>query len=167
MDNQLDSCVELAKLSSMNIQEFKLQIKPRTAILGFDYGDKRIGVAVSDLMRMVATSQKTIFRTNLKEDIAQISKIAEEHEVGGIVYGLPLQMNGEEGETAAKVRQFANEVYKCVPLPYTFWDERLSSRAMESFLIKQLDMSRAKRKQILDSSSAAYILQGFLDAIGR
>lgn len=166
-DNKLDSYIELVKLSNMDIQEFKSQIKPRTAILGFDYGDKRLGVALSDLLRMVATSQKTIFRTNLKDDIAQISKIVEEREVGGIVYGLPLQMNGEEGETAAKVRQFANEVYKRIPLPYTFWDERLSSRAMENFLVRQIDMSRAKRKQVLDSSSAAYILQGFLDAISR
>lgn len=151
----------------MDIQEFKSQIKPHTAILGFDYGDKRLGVALSDLLWMVATPQKTIFRTNLKDDIKQIVRLAAEREVGGIVYGLPLQMNGQEGETAAKVRQFAAELYKFLPMPYTFWDERLSSRAMESFLIQQADMSRAKRKQVLDSSSAGYILQGFLDFYNR
>ena len=94
-----------------------------------------------------------------------IKQLAEEKEAGGIVYGLPLQMNGEEGETAAMVRKFAEKVYQELPLPYTFWDERLSSKAMENFLIKQVDMSRGKRKQILDSSSAAYILQGALDAL--
>ena len=94
-----------------------------------------------------------------------IKKIVEERDVGGIVYGLPLQMNGEEGETAIAVRKFADEVYKQIPLPFTFWDERLSSRAMENFLIKEVDMSRAKRKKVLDSSSAAYILQGLLDAL--
>ena len=149
----------------MNLKEFKQQLKPHTAILGFDYGEKRLGVASSDLLRMVATSQKTIFRTNIKDDIKLVKKLAEEKEAGGIIYGLPLQMNGEEGETAAAVRKFAETIYQELPLPYTFWDERLSSRAMENFLIKQVDMSRSKRKQILDSSSAAYILQGALDAM--
>lgn len=149
----------------MTLQEFKQQLKPHTAILGFDYGEKRLGVASSDLLWMVATAQKTIFRTNIKEDIKLIKKLAEEKEAGGIIYGLPLQMNGEEGDTAAMVRKFADNVYKELPLPFTFWDERLSSQAMETFLIKQVDMSRSKRKQILDSSSAAYILQGALDAM--
>ena len=149
----------------MDLREFKNRVKPHTAILGFDYGEKRLGVASSDLMWMVATAQKTIFRKRFKEDIKAIKQLAEEKEAGGIVYGLPLQMNGEEGETAAMVRKFAEKVYQELPLPYTFWDERLSSKAMENFLIKQVDMSRGKRKQILDSSSAAYILQGALDAL--
>lgn len=147
----------------MELAEFKAQIKPHTAILGFDYGEKRLGVAVSDLLWMVATPGKTIFRTNLKQDIAAIKKLVDEREIGAFVYGLPLLMNGQEGETAAAVRKFADEVYKRIPLPYAFWDERLSSKAMENFLIKEADMSRAKRKQVLDSSSAAYILQGLLD----
>lgn len=147
----------------MELAEFKAQIKPHTAILGFDYGEKRLGVAVSDLLWMVATPGKTIFRAELKQDLAAIKKLVDEREIGAIVYGLPLLMNGQEGETAAAVRKFADEVYKRMPLPYTFWDERLSSKAMENFLIKEADMSRAKRKQVLDSSSAAYILQGLLD----
>lgn len=147
----------------MELAEFKAQIKPHTAILGFDYGEKRLGVAVSDLLWMVATPGKTIFRAELKQDLAAIKKLVDEREIGAIVYGLPLLMNGQEGETAAAVRKFADEVYKHMPLPYTFWDERLSSKAMENFLIKEADMSRAKRKQVLDSSSAAYILQGLLD----
>ena len=96
----------------MTLQEFKQQLKPHTAILGFDYGEKRLGVASSDLMWMVATAQKTIFRTNIKEDIKLIRKLAEEKEAGGIIYGLPLQMNGEEGDVAAAVRKFADNVYK-------------------------------------------------------
>lgn len=147
----------------MELSEFKTLLKPHTAVLGFDYGEKRLGIAVSDLLWMVATPGKTIFRTNLKQDIAAIRQIVDEREIGAFVYGLPLQMNGQEGETAAAVHRFAAEVYKRIPLPYTFWDERLSSRAMENFLIKEADMSRAKRKQVLDSSSAAYILQGLLD----
>lgn len=149
----------------MEIKEFKQQIKNYKAILGFDFGTKRLGVAVSDLLWLVATSQKTIQRTTLANDIEQIKQIIAAKEVGGIVYGLPLQMDGQEGETAAQVRQFATEVAKQIDLPYAFWDERLSSKAMESFLIKEVDMSRKRRKEILDSSSAAYILQGFLDAL--
>lgn len=149
----------------MELREFKIAVKPYTALLGFDFGTKRLGVAVSDLMGLIATADKTIFRTNLKEDMAAVRKLVEERNIGGIVYGLPLQMNGEEGETAAAVRKFAEQLAKQIPLPYTFWDERLSSKAMENFLIKEVDMSRAKRKQVLDSSSAAYILQGALDAL--
>lgn len=149
----------------MEIKEFKQQIKNYKAILGFDFGTKRLGVAVSDLLWLVATSQKTIQRTTFANDIEQIKQIIAAKEVGGIVYGLPLQMDGQEGETAAQVRQFAAEVAKQIDLPYAFWDERLSSKAMESFLIKEVDMSRKRRKKILDSSSAAYILQGFLDAL--
>ncbi len=149
----------------MNLQEFKQRLKPRTALLGFDYGTKRLGVAVSDALLMVATPLKTIQRTTPEADINLISQLVKEREIGGFVYGLPLQMNGQEGQTAALVRQFAAELEKTIPLPYTFWDERLSSRAMESFLIKEVDLSRAKRKNVLDSSSAGYILQGALDAL--
>ena len=149
----------------MELREFKAALKPYTALLGFDFGTKRLGVAVSDLLGLVATADKTIFRTSLEEDLAAVRKLVEERSIGGIIYGLPLQMNGEEGETAAAVRKFAGQVAAEIPLPYAFWDERLSSKAMENFLIKEVDMSRAKRKQVLDSSSAAYILQGALDAL--
>lgn len=149
----------------MEIKEFKQTLKPYKAILGFDYGDKRLGVAVSDLLGMIASSYKTIYRKDWSTDLAEIKKIIIEKEVGGIVYGLPLQMNGQEGETAEKVRAFAEKVYKSTNLPYTFWDERLSSSAMENFLIKEVDMNRKRRKEVLDSSSASYILQGLLDRL--
>lgn len=149
----------------MNLLEFKQSMKPYKAVIGFDYGSKRLGVAVSDLLLMIATSYKTIYRSDLKKDIAEIKAIIKEKEVGGIIYGLPLQMNGEEGDTAKEVRKFAEALAKEIDLPYTFWDERLSSSAMENFLIKEVDMNRKRRKEVLDSSAAAYILQGALDAI--
>ena len=92
-------------------------------------------------------------------------EVIAEKEIGGLVYGLPLQMNGEEGEIAKEVRTFAEKLAKEIDLPYIFWDERLSSSAVEKFLIKEVDMSRGKRKKILDASAAAYILQGALDAL--
>ncbi len=149
----------------MEIQEFKQHLKPYTAILGFDYGSKRLGVAVSDLLQNIATAHSIIFRENWAKDVAVIKKIIAEKEVKAIVYGLPLQMNGEEGDIAKEVRAFAEKLSKEIDLPYMFWDERLSSSAMEKFLIKEVDMSRAKRKQKLDASAAAYILQGALDRL--
>lgn len=149
----------------MEIKEFKQQLKPYKAVLGFDYGAKRLGVAVSDLLQMVATSYKIIYRSSWEKDWEEIRRIIEEKEIGGIVLGLPLQMNGEEGEMAQEVRAFAAKLSEQTNLPILFWDERLSSSAVENFLIKEVDLSRSKRKKVLDAGAAAYILQGALDAL--
>ncbi len=149
----------------MDIKEFKTQLPHNRAIMAFDYGEKRLGIAVSDLLLMTANPITIIQRTNITQDLKQIKQIIDNKEIGAIVYGLPLQMNGTEGETATAVRKFAEIVNKEINLPFIFWDERLSSRAVETFLIKEIDMSRSKRKQTLDASAAAYILQGLLDAL--
>ncbi len=149
----------------MNIKELKQILPPYKSILGFDYGEKRLGVAVSDLLLMTANPITIIQRSSIEKDIEKIKQIILEKEVGALVYGLPLQMNGNEGETAIATRKFAENIAKQINLPYIFWDERLSSRAVETFLIKEIDLSRNKRKQILDASAAAYILQGVLDAL--
>ncbi len=151
----------------MNLSEFKEKLPKYKALIGFDYGSKRLGVAVSDLLLMSATPYKIIQRRNIEADLAEIKKIIQEKEVGGIVYGLPLQMNGEEGQTAQEVRKFAQRLAQEINLPYYFWDERLSSSAVESVMIKEADLSRAKRKKLLDAGAAAYILQGCLDALSR
>jgi len=149
----------------MEIREFKSLLPKGKALLGFDYGEKRLGLAVSDLLLMTANPVMILQRSTWDKDLAQIKKIITEREIGGLVYGLPLQMDGTEGEVAQKAREFAAKLAKEIALPYVFWDERLSSRAVENFLIKEVDMSRAKRKQKLDADAAAYILQGFLDAL--
>lgn len=149
----------------MDIKELKSSLKPGRALMGFDFGEKRLGVAVSDLLLMTANPLKIIQRTTPDKDLAAIKQIIQDKEIGAIIYGLPLQMNGQEGETAAAVRKFADMVAAEIDLPFFFWDERLSSRAVENFLIKEVDMSRAKRKQVLDASAAAYILQGVLDSL--
>ena len=151
----------------MDINEFKQNLKPYQAIMGFDFGTKRLGVALSYLLRTIASSYKIIERKDWQADITEIKKIINEKEIGAIVYGLPLQMNGQEGEIASKVREFADKIYQETNLPYMFWDERLSSSAVESFLIKEVDLSRSKRKKVLDASAAAYILQGALDRLSR
>ncbi|MBR1600280.1 MAG: Holliday junction resolvase RuvX [Alphaproteobacteria bacterium] len=149
----------------MSIADFNKSLPPYKALLGVDYGAKRIGLAVSDLMCGIATSYKIIYRSTWENDVAEIKKIVKEKEIGGFVFGLPLQMNGQEGEIAKEVRAFADKLILEIPLPVLFWDERLSSSAVERFLIDEIDLSRAKRKKVLDSSAAAYILQGALDAL--
>lgn len=149
----------------MNTKEFKQILPSRKAILGIDYGSKRMGIAVSDLSCTIATSHKIIHRTNIEKDLTELKKIILEKEIGGIVMGLPLQMNGAEGKIAAEVRKFAEVLAEEIGLPILLWDERLSSSAMENFLIKEVDLSRKKRAKVLDATAAAYILQGALDAL--
>lgn len=149
----------------MILKEFKALLPPYKALIGFDYGSKRLGVAVSDLLLMTATPYKIIQRSDFKTDLAEIQKIIGEKEIGGIVWGLPLQMNGEEGEIAAEVRRFAQKLGAQIPLPMFFWDERLSSSAVETMMIREADLSRSKRKKTLDAGAASYILQGVLDAM--
>ncbi len=149
----------------MNIKEFKSHLPPQKAILGIDFGTKRMGLAVSDLSCTIATSYKILYRKTLEKDLLELKTIIEEKEIGAIAMGLPLQMNGEEGEIAAEVRKFAVVLEENFSLPILLWDERLSSSAVESFLIKEVDLSRKKRAKVLDASAAAYILQGVLDGL--
>ena len=149
----------------MNIKEFKQILPIKKAILGIDYGTKRMGLAVSDLSCTIATSYKILYRTSKQKDILELQKVISEKEVGAIVMGLPLQMDGKEGAMAEEVRRFAIFLEEKLTLPLLLWDERLSSSAAENFLIKEVDLSRKKRAKILDASAAAYILQGVLDAL--
>ncbi|CDA17453.1 MAG: Holliday junction resolvase RuvX [Alphaproteobacteria bacterium] len=149
----------------MNIKEFKTGLPVRKAVLGIDYGSKRMGLAVSDLSCTIATPYKILYRREISADMAELRKIMAEKEIGAVVMGLPLQMNGEEGEIAAEVRKFAAILEENFKFPVLLWDERLSSSAMENFLIKEADLSRKKRAKVLDASAAAYILQGALDAL--
>lgn len=151
--------------NTMDIKEFKQQLPVKKAILGIDYGSKRMGLAVSDLSLMIATSYKILYRKELSQDIAELKKIISEKEIGAVVMGLPLQMNGVEGAIAEEVRRFASILNENFNLPILLWDERLSSSAVENFLIKEVDLSRKKRAKVLDASAAAYILQGALDAL--
>ena len=149
----------------MNIKEFKTGLPVRKAVLGIDYGSKRMGLAVSDLSCTIATPYKILYRREISADMAELRKIMAEKEIGAVVMGLPLQMNGEEGEIAAEVRKFAAILEENFKFPVLLWDERLSSSAMENFLIKEADLSRKERAKVLDASAAAYILQGALDAL--
>jgi putative Holliday junction resolvase len=135
-------------------------------LLGLDVGDKTIGLALSDPALSVASPVTTIRRTKFTADAASLLKLAAERGVGGLVIGLPLNMNGSEGPRCQSVRQFASNLLKLKDLPILFWDERLSTMAVERAMIAH-DLTRAKRDKVVDQAAAAFILQGVLDALSR
>ena len=133
--------------------------------LGLDVGDKTIGVAASDLLGLTAQGIKTVRRTSIKTDLEELGKIISELDAKILVIGLPKNMNGTEGERCEVVRNFAEKVQKKFPeVKQIFWDERLSTVAAEKFLIGAADVSRKKRRKVIDKMAAVYILQGFLDS---
>ncbi|OGW49719.1 MAG: Holliday junction DNA helicase RuvA [Nitrospirae bacterium RBG_19FT_COMBO_42_15] len=131
-------------------------------ILGLDFGDKRIGVAVSDEMGWSAQAVKTINRRSAAEDVKQIKEIAEEYEADEIIVGLPVNMNGTLGPGAEKVNNFISLLKGHIAVPINTWDERLSTVAAERNLI-DAGLSRKKRKDVIDMLAASVILQGYLD----
>jgi putative holliday junction resolvase len=144
------------------------RLVPRGArLLGLDVGSRTIGLALSDATWTVATPFRTIARTKLSADLSALSAAVSDRDVGGLIVGLPVQMDGREGPRCQSVRQFVRDCMKVVDRPAAFWDERLSTAAVERTLIDEADMSRGRRKQVLDRAAAAWILQGALDAIGH
>jgi putative Holliday junction resolvase len=136
------------------------------ALIGLDLGTKTIGVAVSDPDRRVAAGVETIVRKNFTKDAARLLALATERAAVGLVLGLPINMDGSEGPRAQSTRAFARNLVKLTELPIAFWDERLSTAAVERELIAA-DASRAKRAAVIDQHAAAYILQGALDRLAR
>lgn len=139
------------------------------ALVGLDLGEKTIGVAISDLRRMVATPVETIRRKKFGVDAGKLLALLEGREIGGIILGLPLNMDGTEGPRCQSTRAFARNLSALTELPISFWDERLSTVAAERALL-EADTSRGKRAQVIDHVAAGFILQGFLDrlaAMGR
>ena len=142
-------------------------LKAELRILGLDVGTKTIGLALSDATRTVATPYRTIRRAKFAEDAVILRAVIDEMGVDALVIGLPLSMDGTEGPRCQSVRQFAANLLETIDLPVAFWDERLSTAAVERMLIREADMSRKRRAQVVDKAAAAYILQGALDAMKR
>ena len=133
--------------------------------LALDVGDITIGIAASDLLGLTAQGVKTIRRTSIKSDLEELGKVISQFDAKILVIGLPKNMNGTEGERCEIVRDFAAKVQKKFSeVKQIFWDERLSTVAAEKFLIDAADVSRKKRKKIIDKMAAVYILQGYLDS---
>lgn len=133
-------------------------------ILGLDVGDRTIGVAVSDPLGLTAQGITTIKRRKLEDDINEIIKICKEYNVEKIISGLPKNMNGTIGPQGEKVMAFCEELKKHIDKEIKFWDERLTTVAAHKVML-EADLSRSKRKKIVDKIAAIYILQGYLDSI--
>jgi putative holliday junction resolvase len=139
-------------------------LPPTGKLLGLDLGTKTIGVAISDGMRYSATPLETITRQKFMADAARLLELITENAAVAIVLGLPLNMDGTEGPRAQSTRAFARNLAQKTPLPILFWDERLSTAAVERMLI-QADTRRDRRAEVVDKLAASYILQGFLDRL--
>ena len=133
----------------------------RGAWMGLDLGDKTIGVAVTDATRCIASPLKTVKRTRFKEDMAALKEIIGAYGVVGIILGLPINMNGTEGPRVQKSRQFADNFLKMVPMPLTFWDERLSTRGA-FHVLQEAGIRQAGRDAAIDKLAASFILEGAL-----
>ena len=141
-------------------------LPPRGALIGLDLGSKTIGVATSDPDRRLATAVETIARKTFSADAARVLALANERKAAGLVLGLPVNMDGSEGPRAQSTRAFARNLAKLTELPIALWDERLSTAAVERELIAA-DVSRGKRKAVIDQHAAVFILQGALDRLAR
>jgi putative Holliday junction resolvase len=138
---------------------------PRTgALLGLDPGEKRIGVAVSDVSRLIASSLDTVTRSKFSADAEAILKLFDARACAGFVIGLPLNMDGSSGPAAQSARAFARNLLRLRDEPLLLWDERLSTSAVTRTLI-EADASRKRRGEVVDKMAAAYMLQGALDAM--
>jgi putative Holliday junction resolvase len=133
-------------------------------LLGLDLGEKTIGLALSDTLLTVATPFKTLKRGKVKVDAVVLNALIAEHGIGGLVLGLPLNMDGSEGPSAQSVRAFARNVAQLTDCPLAFMDERLSTAAVTRTLL-EADASRRRRGELVDKMAAAYILQGALDRL--
>jgi len=134
-------------------------------ILGIDYGEKRIGLALSDPSNMVARSLKVLKRNGTRRWLGEMKEIIEQNKIEKIVIGLPRNMNGSMGEKGKEVLAFVKVLEKVVNVPIVTWDERLTTVSAEKVLL-QAELSRKKRRDILDKLSACIILQNYLDSIG-
>jgi putative Holliday junction resolvase len=135
-------------------------------LLGLDFGTKRVGVAVSDDRQSIAGPLETIARSSPQEDARRLARIIADHQIQGIVVGLPVHMSGDEGGKAREARAFGQWVAETTKLPVTYWDERHSSAVAESYLLSA-ELSSKKRKARLDKVAAQIFLQSFLDAKDR
>ncbi len=135
-------------------------------VLGLDVGTKTIGLALSDTLLMVATPLRTIRRTHFKTDAAEVLREVDAHGVGALAIGLPISLEGRESPRSQSVRQFARNLLEIRDLPMVFWDERLSTAAVERGMI-EADITRRRRSEIIDRTAAAYILQGLLDRLAH
>ena len=154
-------------MSVVEISQIKNNLLTGQRLLCLDIGSKTIGLALSDISITIATPMTTIRRKKFSQDVQQLNKLIEQEKIGGLILGLPIKMDGTKGPRCQSVYDFARNIEEHIDIPIAFWDERLSTVAVERILIKEADMSRRKRSQVVDKMAAAYILQSALDSTAK
>jgi putative holliday junction resolvase len=151
----------------LDLTDLPAALPPMTPVIGLDLGEKTIGVAVSDVTRMIASPLALIRKTKFTDDANALLRHMQDRGAIGIVIGLPVNMDGTEGPRCQSVRAFGRNLLRLRDdLAISFWDERLSSAAVNRMLIGEADMTRARRADVVDKMAATYILQGALDRLG-
>ena len=152
-------------MAIVDIMQLRDALPPRTPVVGLDPGEKTIGVAVSDISLTIASPLALIRRSKFTKEAEELFALMASRGAGGVVIGLPVNMDGSEGARCQSNRALARNLLRLRDLPIAFWDERLSTAAVERMLIGEADMTRSKRAEVVDRAAAGYILQGALDRI--
>ena len=152
-------------MAIVDITELRAAVPTGKRLLGLDLGSKTIGLAICDSSFAIASPLETLRRRKFTQDAIDLEALIAERDVGGLVLGLPRNMDGSEGPRAQSTRQFAANLLGRSDIPIAFWDERLSTVAVERLLIDEADLSRRKRGDVVDKMAASYILQGAIDLI--
>jgi putative Holliday junction resolvase len=153
-------------MAVVDITELPALLPRYGALLGLDLGEKTIGVAVSDPTRIVASPLRTLRKTKFTDDARALFKLMDGREVAGLIIGLPVNMDGSEGARCQSNRAFARNLLRLRgDLIIAFWDERMSTMAVNRFLIDEMDATRAKREGLVDQMAAGWILQGALERL--
>ena len=150
----------------LNIEEFEKKIDKKSRLLGVDPGKKRIGIAICDENKIIATPYSTIIKNNFSNLLSEINKIISDNDIRGIVIGNPINMDGSPSQSSQSAKDLAINLSKNISIPITMWDERLSSRGAFN-LSNDLNVNTSKKISKLDENSAAFILQGALDFLNR
>jgi putative Holliday junction resolvase len=152
-------------MAVVDLLELPALLPPHAPVVGLDLGEKTIGVAVSDATRTVASPLELIRKSKFTDDAAALFKLMESRHAAGMVIGLPVNMDGTEGPRCQSSRAFARNILRLKDVPIAFWDERMSSMAVNRFLISEADVTRARRADVVDKMAAAWILQGALERL--
>ena len=150
----------------ITIKELKKKLSTRSRLIGLDLGSKRIGIGICDENHKIATPFKTVIKTNLDDFIKQLKEIIEENNIKGIIVGNPVNMDGSFGKSSQSVKDTVINLEKFIDIPFTLWDERLSTVGAFN-LSSQLDINVSKREKDIDKNAAAFILQGALDYLNN
>jgi putative Holliday junction resolvase len=149
----------------LDLTDLPAALPPRTPLAAVDVGEKTIGVAVSDLSRMIATPLELIRKVKFTQDAERLFSLMAGRGAEGLIVGLPVNMDGTEGPRCQASRAFARNLLRLKDFPIAFWDERLSTAAVQRMLTAEADLTRARRADLVDKAAAAWILQGALDRL--